>query len=272
MSEPAWKRLGLKVKSVVSHDPLAIATERLAPAPKSKKNDKKQEKNIREIKDSSKTKEKVNTKRKTEDDEKEVKSKKLPKRLKVPKSERKESNVVKDQLNYIRQFTSDRNNWKFSKQKQNWIIKNIKHIPEDYERDMITYLKSVQGGSKDRIVNEMKETVEEWNKMVQEAEEQMKKDLESVENIGEDDKSKKQEEAKFEKQEDEARFTKKEKKKLNQQKQREESKKNIVDYDFAVRAQTVYQALTDEVIKLVGVEDEQASESIVEVSEETVYL
>lgn len=282
MSEPAWKRLGLKVKALVSHDPLAINPERLDPDAKPVKGDKKSKKSKKDKKEkkgeddnkSEKEDNSNNKKRKLEestDNDSEQKAKKPPKRMKVPKSERKESTVVKDQLIYMRQFSNDRANWKFSKQKQNWILKNIRSIPEEYETDLITYLQSVQGGSRDRIVKEMKEVVEEWNKIVEAAEEQIKKDLEEAEK-NKDDESNKDEKDSKTKKEEEPVLTKKEKKKLRQEKQKEDAKKVVVDYDYAVRARTVYEALTDEKLNLSGVEEEKEPETIVEITEESVYL
>lgn len=286
MSVPAWKRLGLKVKALVSNDPLAITPERLDPDAKAEKKSKKSKKSKKEKTSNAEKEADINTKevvnekkRKLEesvDNDIEHKAKKPPKKAKVPKSERKVSNVVKDQLVYMRQFSNDRTNWKFSKQKQNWILKNIREIPEEYENDLIVYLQSVQGGSRDRIVNEMKEVVEEWNKIVEAAEEQIKKDLEEAEKkVDEDEKI--DDDSKI-KNDVEPALTKKEKKKLKQEKQKVEAKKTVVDYDYAVRASTIYEALTKEKLKLSGMEEEKEEEkvkepeTVVEVIEESVYL
>lgn len=237
MNVPAWKRLGLKVKAVVGNDPLALV-------PRDETVEKKNEET------SSKT---INKKkRKTDqdiDESKNNKEKKPPKRVKVPKSERAENNtVIKDQLKYMREFNIDRGNWKFSKQKQNWIIKNIRTIPDDYENDMFVYLNSVQGGSKDRIINDMKSVVDDWNKMVLEAEEQMKKDLEETKDETDEEKTEEKDSKKVK--------DKKKSEKSEKCKKSEKSGKVVVDYDYAVRARAVYKALTEEDLPMQGVEEE----------------
>ncbi|KAH3661770.1 hypothetical protein OGAPHI_005948 [Ogataea philodendri] len=130
MSEPAWKRLGLKIKETVETDPLYLT--------------------------------KVNVSRKRKVEPSENTEKKPPKRKKLPKSERP-APPEKDQLKYLRQYNEDRENWKFSKAKQAWILRNIKHIPAEYEESLMIYVNSIQGGSKDRLKDDMVAVIEKWN-------------------------------------------------------------------------------------------------------------
>lgn len=148
--EPAWKRLGLKVKNVVENDPLSV-THLEGSKPK------KQSKKVEE----------PSKKRPAEEDPK--KQKKAPKRKKLPKNERPPP-PEKDQLAYLRHFSKDRDSWKFSKQKQNWVLRNIEHIPDDYEGYLFEYVGTMKGGSRERVASEMKEVVEKWQKSVVEAE------------------------------------------------------------------------------------------------------
>ncbi|KAG0684604.1 hypothetical protein C6P40_005079, partial [Pichia californica] len=159
--------------------------------------------------------------------------KKPAKRVKLPKSERlklrkeKINDIEKDQLHYLRQFKEDKSNWKFSKQKQNWIIKNIKNIPEEYENIMFEYLNSIQGGSRDRVIIDMKKVIEEWNKMVDEAEEQLKKDLEKADKDEDEDKD----------EDGNVKKVKKVKKQVKQEKPKKKAdieKETPPDYDYAV--------------------------------------
>ncbi|ODQ47742.1 hypothetical protein PICMEDRAFT_23558, partial [Pichia membranifaciens NRRL Y-2026] len=159
---PAWKRLGLKVKAVVGKDPLAIVTQREEGEDKTERKDKKQ------------------GKRKAEDGAR-ARPAKAAKRVKLPRQERlqkqRQSAEEKDQLQYLRQFDEDREHWKFSKQKQNWLVKNIRHVPESCEGALLRYLESVQGGSRQRVADAMAAVVQTWNTMVDEAEDQMRRDL-----------------------------------------------------------------------------------------------
>lgn len=251
MGEPAWKRLGLKVKSVLGNDPLAIVTHREDGEVKEKKDKKDTKDKKRKLADQ---------KEAEGEDAGKSKSKKPAKRVKLPKKERlqkrKESEEERDQLQYLKQFDEDREHWKFSKQKQNWIIKNIRHIPENYEGVLIKYLESIKGGSRDRIVEEMKSVVEKWNKMVDEAEEQLKKDLDNAEEKeksgdDDDDGNKTQEEDKEEK-------TKKDKSKKNKPKKKAVLEKETPpDYDYAVRAREVHRALSGEKLLLKSIDSEE---------------
>jgi hypothetical protein len=264
MSEPAWKRLGLKVKAVISHDPLAVVTRDDRIENKEKKTQK-----IDEKKKDRENKSEFKKRKLTQDNNNNNKDKKPPKRAKIPKSERIENNnVVKDQLKYMRQFSTDHDNWKFSKQKQNWIIKNIRTIPDEYEEDMTKYLLSVQGGSRDRIVQDMKNVVNEWNMMVLAAEEQMKKDLEENDNDNDnDDDDDKEEERK-----DLNKANKANKKEAKKGKKdvKKQDKKEVVDYDYAVRACSLYKAFTGDDLSMSGIEDSPEKELDVKLIEETV--
>jgi hypothetical protein len=255
MSVPAWKRLGLKVKAVVNNDPLALVAPRVGDA----EVDEQQQKSKTKVKTKATTETK---KRKVdgEDDDDDAKksaviSKKPPKRVKLPKGEKKkllgEHYAIRDQLQYLRTFAQDRENWKFSKQKQNWVIKNIRQVPEEYEEDLIVYLKSVQGGSKERIVADMAAVVAEWNKMVADAEAQMEADLSRTEAEAETAGGKTDKDSNNAKDKDS-----KKKKKQKPQPVKKEQQHSPPDYDYAVRARTVHAALTDEKLRLASIDDE----------------
>ncbi|EMG49048.1 hypothetical protein G210_0276 [Candida maltosa Xu316] len=176
-SVPAWKRAGLSVKAQEEDDE-SLSTKRIENADLTTK----------EIK-------KISNKRKLQEDSKH-KSKKPPKRIKLPKKERPPP-PVKDQLTYLKQFQDDKDNWKFNKSKQNWILKNIKDIPEDYEPALVAYLGTLQGGSRDRLIPELKEVISKWNTQYEEAEkkieEQLNKKLEGEEPDKEEKKEEKEE-------------------------------------------------------------------------------
>jgi hypothetical protein len=256
MSVPAWKRLGLKVKAVVNNDPLALVAPRVGDA----EVDEQQQKSKTKVK----TKATIETKKRKVDGEDDydaeksaVISKKPPKRVKLPKGEKKkllgEHYAIRDQLQYLRTFAQDRENWKFSKQKQNWVIKNIRQVPEDYEEDLIVYLKSVQGGSKERIVADMAAVVAEWNKMVADAEAQMEADLSKTEAEAEAETAG----GKTDKDSNNAKDKdSKKKKKQKPQPVKKEQQHSPPDYDYAVRARTVHAALTDEKLRLASIDDE----------------
>ncbi|KAI3402847.2 hypothetical protein KGF56_004308 [Candida oxycetoniae] len=150
-SIPAWKRAGLSVRNKDTEGDLLV-TKRIETADLTSKQIKRE-----------------SNKRKLQDDAKNKKDKKPPKRIKLPKSERKPP-PVKDQLIYLKQFESDRSNWKFSKSKQNWVLKNIQNIPKDYESALVLYLESIQGGSRDRLVEELRGNIERWNTKYEEME------------------------------------------------------------------------------------------------------
>lgn len=271
MVEPAWKRLGLKVKAVVSHDPLAIVTER-QDVGDSKTVGKKSQGEKKEAK-VNKTKRKAESTLEKGDDGKKGLEKKRAKRVKVPKAERKPTNVVKDQLQYMIDFSNNREKWKFSKQKQNWIIKNIRNIPEEYEEQLFKYLESVQGGSRDRIASEMKVVVEEWNTMVQDAEKQMEKDLEKGEKgavVQEEEEEAEDEDGRGG--DDGERKTKESKKskKSKDTKETKESSKTPVDYDYAIRARTIVKLLSGEDLVMSGVVEDK--EPVVNFVEESVNI
>ncbi|EGW31858.1 uncharacterized protein SPAPADRAFT_62470, partial [Spathaspora passalidarum NRRL Y-27907] len=155
---PAWKRIGLSVKKDSGDDSLNIATTRVENADLTTKQIKK-----------------LSNKTKAQSQHK-IEKKKPPKRIKLPKSERPPP-PVKDQLTYLKQFETDRDNWKFSKQKQNWILKNIKNIPQEYETSLAVYIESLQGGSRDRLIPELKQVIEKWNVQYEEAERKIEEEL-----------------------------------------------------------------------------------------------
>lgn len=156
---PAWKKLGLQVKET----------------PKEVKDTKE----TKEKKDGNETN-KLKRHLETNDDtsKEETKQKKPPKRPKLPKSERKPPPEA-DQLVYLRLYTQDKKQWKFSKSKQNWIIRHVYDtnvIPPSYHEYLINYLEGVQGGIRARIVESSEKIINEWNTFMSEKDDSEKED------------------------------------------------------------------------------------------------
>ncbi|OUM55406.1 hypothetical protein BVG19_g4937 [[Candida] boidinii] len=235
---PAWKRFGLKVKETLQEDPLALEVANLDSSKLSQKKIKQNKK--RQFKE---VEEKNNDSSKSDKD----KIKKPPKRVKLPKNERPPP-PEKDQLLYLKSFHTDRENWKFSKQKQNWIFKNIKTIPEDYSEALVDYISGVQGGSKDRLVEEMKAIVALWNKAAADAQRQ----LEETSNPKSEDQQSENNEKENKKTKETSSLKAGNPKQNNDKEQQEEE---TPDYDYAVRAKSLYEALTGEPIELDGLSE-----------------
>lgn len=226
MSIPAWKRLGLQVKDEVKEGPLGTTTH------------------LEHDTVTNKLAKKLNKKRK-QDEDKNTKTKKPPKRVKLPKAERAPP-PEKDQLAYLRQYADEREKWKFSKQKQNWILKNIEEVPQSYEKSLVVYVEGMQGGARERLVINLKKVVEEWNKVAQEIEDKVNAEL-----YGKKSEEKEEEE--------------KEKEKKEEEKKEESGPLR----DYAVRCNKLLKAL-DEEVELKGVEreDDEKEEVKEEVKEE----
>lgn len=258
MSEhvPAWKRITIKknqehdskdTNAEEDDDPLNITTH-LATGSLTKKEKQK----IIRGKDRESTDLPLNKRAKSD-----KKKEKLPKE---ERNARKQS-VLKDQLrylidfylskfspknlpdslsslsnvknNYPEKFDSDNQEdtnpsesqvvdvWKFSKQKQNWLIKhffNLDEIPVEYNELLLSYFKELKSPAiKDRIVTSCKAQVNQWNEYINKQDEKMRKIVEGEDNEektqedgekeGEDTNEKsvneKQQEEKGEKKEDE---------------------------------------------------------------------
>lgn len=174
---PAWKRLGLQVKDEVENDPLNTTTH------------------LEHDAITNKLAKKLNKKRKREEVKSANKAKKPPKRVKLPKSERA-APPERDQLAYLREYSDEREKWKFSKQKQNWILKNIREIPQSYEKSLVVYVEGLQGGARERLVIDLKKVVEEWNKEAQQIEDKVNAELygDKSEGEGQEEKEEKKEE------------------------------------------------------------------------------
>ncbi|KAG7898094.1 hypothetical protein KL905_004413 [Ogataea polymorpha] len=217
MSEPAWKRLGLKIKETVENDPLGIT--------------------------------KVNIIKKRKADPGQNTEKKPPKRKKLPRNERPPP-PEKDQLKYLRQYHEDRSNWKFSKAKQTWILKNLKNIPQEYDEALKSYIASVQGGSRDRVKDEMMAVVDKWNKAARRALEEMQKGSESAEEREEKDDNKDEEHTNREA-EDDAK---------EKEADKDAAKEDVPDYDFVMRAKALVEAITKEQVLVEGMAGDSLEE------------
>lgn len=105
-----------------------------------------------------------------------------PKREKVKRSKKeRRDEKLQTYVEYIQLFSTDKDAWKFSKQKQNWILKNWDN-PVLSEDDLSLYLDSVQGGARDRMVQLLKKIVNDYIKQEEEAEKAAKEKEEADQN------------------------------------------------------------------------------------------
>lgn len=68
--------------------------------------------------------------------------------------------------------------WKFSKQKQNWLIKHftfLDEIPAEFDPLMVKYFKDLQGGSKEQLQKSCLEIVNRYNECMEKQKEEMAK-------------------------------------------------------------------------------------------------
>lgn len=139
-SIPAWKRLGLKQakgtpkQSEKAYDPLKEGLKRAHEAGET------------------------------------VKPAKPAKRPKVSKADRPAPSHELDQLAYLRQFSEDRANWKFSKQKQNWILKHMftEISDERYDQPLLDYIEGLMGSSRNWVAESARDVVKRWNEFMRE--------------------------------------------------------------------------------------------------------
>ncbi|KAH3679385.1 hypothetical protein WICMUC_001005 [Wickerhamomyces mucosus] len=229
---PAWKRIGLKVQEELENDPLSLTTHL-----DSGKVTNKQAKQLNKRK-----------RAKEAETSGDLITKKQPKRVKLPKSERAPP-PERDQLVYLKTYTTDRDDWKFSKQKQNWILKHIKVIEDKYEEYLVNYLVGLQGASKDRLLEDLRKIIGIWNASQKE---HAKKEAEAK--INKTNEEQENEDAKIvaEKKLQEDKKLKKSKNSSS----KVEDDSDSVDYDYALRAKKIIEAISDETLILEGTEDE----------------
>lgn len=187
---PAWKRIAIKKANneptLIADDPLNV-TVHLATG----NLNKKEKRQIINGTTSRQTKGKVS---KAE--------KKGRKKVKLPKAERSilKTKVLKDQLKYLIEFYRNKCNkalpkqlldldsvalkyedkedeadsgiqelWKFSKQKQNWLIKHflsLEEIPREYDELLVTYFEGLQGRARSEIKEKCLKSITQWNNYV----------------------------------------------------------------------------------------------------------
>lgn len=211
---PAWKRIAIKSDSSASKkdedDPLNITTH-LATGSLTKKEKKRI---IRGESTTTSTKDKVKKPKRT--------------KLNREERQEKRKSVLKDQLRYLIEFytskvgtlpetvvqlenvkgnvdanTGDAKSdeeeeeeeeqrvvtvWKFSKQKQNWLLKNIfemDEIPIEYNSLVESYFQDLKGGAREELVKRCQSKVEEWNDYVARQEEDIKKMVEGEQQASE---------------------------------------------------------------------------------------
>lgn len=240
---PAWKRIGLKVKA--DEDAPILLSTQLATSEVTTKQIKKIKKQTRNLKDAN---------------QKEDGEKKAPKREKVPKSERGEG-PEKDQLAYLIQFENDKANWKFSKQKQNWILRHIKEIPSKYESALLKYMEGMNGTSRDRMVESWKASIGRWNELAEIAERKIEQELQSKLKL-----AMKAEKKEGEEDDSDDEVDPEEVKKLQEKLEKLVNKNakvedNEPDYEYVIRCRKLVLALTDEKFELKGIDEDEAEEA-----------
>lgn len=224
---PAWKRAGLSVQhNKTQEDENDLLETRRIDTAELTKNQLKKVSNKRKLQEALGTSSGKNN----------GGNKKPPKRIKLPKSERKPP-PVKDQLTYLKQFAYDKANWKFNKLKQNWILKNLRDIPNEYEPELILYLSTLQGGSRDRLVDELKQVIEKWNVKYEETERKIEERL-----LNGDNKEQEPEEPTQEKEE------------LKDEAKTDESKENHdeLNLEYVVRCKAILDSLIDGKVEVKG--------------------
>lgn len=94
---------------------------------------------------------------------------KPPKRQKIKKSEKPKPTHEIDQLAYLRLYTESRDTWKFSKQKQNWILKHLFDgaIDDSYNPALVNYVAGLQGSARKWAEDEAAGVVSKWNTFMQ---------------------------------------------------------------------------------------------------------
>ena len=82
-----------------------------------------------------------------------------------------ESQTRNKALNYLDRFTADRDNWKFEKCRQIWLIQNAfeeKHIPDEKFDDLLKYCASIKGNMRKMIEKNASDIIEfssKWQEM-----------------------------------------------------------------------------------------------------------
>lgn len=222
---PAWKRIIAK-KSEDSEtidlsieDPLNVTTH-LASGSLTKKEKKLIINSDAGLK---KTKKKIN---------KSTKREKKRDKLSKEENQKKKSKVLKDQLRYLIEFYQTKVDkklpkelyqlesvgsnydeekdaaseditgiievWKFSKQKQNWLLKNlfnVEEIPIQYNSLLLSYFRDIQGKSRQDLLEKCRANINQWNAYATEQEEKIKA---VIEGTAENDETESNEETKQE--------------------------------------------------------------------------
>lgn len=208
---PAWKRISLKKQtpksenevneqsqsSIIDDDPLNITTH-LSTGNLTKKEKKRI----------------INSENKLSiKKEKRVSKPGTKKKEKLSKEEKnsKKNKILRDQLRYLIEFFKTKSEtkfpitvlelesvkenygdslskdvsadsdvveiWKFSKQKQNWLIKhffNLDEIPPVYNDLLLLYFKDLQGRSKDELISKCQKKLKQWNDYAEDQETKIK--------------------------------------------------------------------------------------------------
>ena len=72
----------------------------------------------------------------------------------------KKTKTKPDVLEYLKKFKKDNENWKFSKSKQNYILRNLYTFKEKRHDLILHYLKGIEGSSKQRVQDQAKKICE----------------------------------------------------------------------------------------------------------------
>ncbi|KIY49592.1 hypothetical protein FISHEDRAFT_72904 [Fistulina hepatica ATCC 64428] len=78
-----------------------------------------------------------------------------PRKYPNPKKDASLTEQSRKALDYVYAFHKHHEKWKFNKARQNWLIRNcwsLDEIPDPYSRLLIKYLRSVQGGLREKLM------------------------------------------------------------------------------------------------------------------------
>lgn len=161
---PKWRKLGLKLKQPQEEQGDGqIGAPKIDVEGSNKQSKGSLPKSERGLGNSSKLKQELPNKKATKRSGKDIdqqdgsnERRKVKKKKKAPRVTKPQSPSDSDQraLTYLKLHHSNRGSWKFNKSLQNWILRNVDVIPEQYEEELLGYLTTLQGAARARMVEE----------------------------------------------------------------------------------------------------------------------
>lgn len=70
--------------------------------------------------------------------------------------------IINPKFQYLIDFEQNPKNWKFNKNKQTWIMKNLHSIPREYDSALKAFLKNIKGASKIRLIDNLRYEIDQW--------------------------------------------------------------------------------------------------------------